>query len=95
MATELQYKLVNAVNDNNCCLLRMARNTYIFSLGKTQHFLVLKYVAHTTTAFKHTRKECNTYRVYVKCLDRLQERVLHTKTKKKFHINVRLETSSF
>jgi len=35
------------------------------------------------TAFKHKRKESNTYRVYVKCLDRLQEWVLHTKTKKK------------
>jgi len=27
MATKLQYKPVNAVNGNNCCLLRMTRKT--------------------------------------------------------------------
>jgi len=35
---------------------------------------MLNYVAHTTmTAFKHKRKESNTYRVYPKCLERFQE----------------------
>jgi hypothetical protein len=81
MTTELQYKLVNAVSGNNRYLLRMVRNTQIISISKTQNFLVLKYVTHTTmNAFKHKRKESNTYRVYLKCLEILQEPVLHTKT---------------
>ena len=42
---------------------------------------------------QHMLWKPETYGVYPKCMDRLQERVLHIKTRETFPINIRLEMS--